>query len=90
MANTKSAQKAQRVSVKRKLVNTRIRSAFKAARKETWDSLTAGKVAQAKKALVKAYSKIDFAVKKGVIHKGTGDRYKSRLALQVKKADQAK
>jgi len=90
MANTASAKKAVRVSEKRRVKNVRIKDAFKAARKVVKDALVKGDIKAAKSALPKAYSEIDKAIKKGVIKKNTGARYKSRIAHAVKKADKAK
>jgi small subunit ribosomal protein S20 len=90
MANTASAKKAVRVSEKRRVKNVKIKDSFKAARKAVKDALAKGDVKTAKSALPKAYSEIDKAVKKGVIKKNTGARYKSRIANAVKKADKAK
>ena len=90
MANTSSAKKALRVSARKRVININVKSTFKAARKEVKDSLLKGDVKTAKSSLPKAYSEIDKAVKKGVIKKNTGARYKSRLSLAVKKADTAK
>ncbi|KXK10161.1 MAG: 30S ribosomal protein S20, partial [candidate division WS6 bacterium OLB21] len=42
---------------------------------------------QTKSSLPKAYSQIDMAAKKGVIHKNTASRYKSRLSAKVKSAE---
>lgn len=41
---------------------------------------------QVDQALAAAYSKIDKAVKRGVLHKNNGARKKARLAKAVKKA----
>lgn len=87
MANTSSAKKADRVSIRKKKINTRVTDEFKQARKAVKDSLTKGDIKAAKSALPKAYSEIDTAVKKGVIKKQTGARYKSRLAGSIKKLD---
>lgn len=90
MANTASAKKAVRQSEKRRKINVKTKQTFKAARKVVRDALVKNDVKTAKSALPKAYSEIDKAIKKGVIKKNTGARYKSRLAGAVKKADLAK
>jgi small subunit ribosomal protein S20 len=90
MANIASAKKAIRVSAKRHGVNTRIKTTFKDARKVVKSAIEKGDVKAAKSALSKVYSEIDKAVKKGVIKRNTGARYKSRMASAVKKADTAK
>jgi len=85
MANTKSAKKALRVSARKKKVNIEIKKSFRDAKAKVVKAVSANKPAQAKKLLVDAYSEIDTAAKKGVIHKNTADRYKSRLTTQVNK-----
>ncbi|MBW7953445.1 MAG: 30S ribosomal protein S20 [Candidatus Dojkabacteria bacterium] len=87
MANTTSAKKAVRVSERRRSVNTRVSNSFKQARKAVTDAISAGDVKTAKSSLPKAYSQIDMAAKKGVIHKNTASRYKSRLSAKVKSAE---
>jgi len=82
----KSAKKALRVTERRTQINIRVKGEFKQARKVVLDAIDAGKLDAAQKALPLAYSKIDMAAKKGVIHKNTAARYKSRLANQLKKA----
>jgi small subunit ribosomal protein S20 len=90
MANTSSAKKAIRVGERRRINNIKVKATFKEARKVVKDALTKGDVKVAKTSLPKAHSEIDKAVKKGVLKKNTGARYKSRLSLAVKKADTAK
>jgi len=46
-------------------------------------SLQSGKSGEAKTAFAGTVSAIDKAVKKGVIHKNTAARYKSRLSARV-------
>jgi small subunit ribosomal protein S20 len=87
MPNLAAAKKALRVSKRKNSINKRVKDEFKSARKLVMDNLTSGDVDSAKKNLSKAYSKIDAASKKGVLHDNTASRYKSRLSNQVKKAD---
>ncbi len=83
MANTKSAKKAIRVSLRKKAVNKEVKRSYRSARAEVVKSVTANKPKEAEKLLVEAYKQIDFAAKKGALHKNTANRYKSRLAKQV-------
>jgi small subunit ribosomal protein S20 len=82
---TKSALKANRQNIKRREHNrglrTRLRSALKAIR----EALDAKNVDGAQTALSKTVSIVDKMATKGVIHKNTAGRYKSRLAARVKK-----
>lgn len=90
MPNLQAAKKALRVTQRQTEVNKKVRTKYRKARKAILDALTAGKVKEAKELLPKAYSEMDHAVKKNVLKKGTADRYKSRLAAAVKKADTSK
>ncbi|KXK26423.1 MAG: 30S ribosomal protein S20 [candidate division WS6 bacterium OLB20] len=90
MANTTSAQKALRVSERRRVRNARVRTEYKAARKAVTDALAKGDVKSAKASLPQAYAEIDTAAKKGVLHKNTASRYKSRLSAKVKASESSK
>jgi len=85
MANTASAIKAIRVSARRNKINNRVRSNYRSARKEVIAAVEGGNEKDINEKLTAAYSSIDFAVKKGVLKKNTGSRYKSRLANRVNK-----
>ncbi len=82
MPKLKSSKKAliqsEKAQIRNRATRTAMRSAIKAVR-------TAADPATAKLALVKAASRIDKTAKKGVIHKKTADRYKSRLTKLVQK-----
>jgi small subunit ribosomal protein S20 len=86
MPITKSAKKALRGSLRKKVFNNRRKEAMKSAIKETKKLTAGGKAKDALKSLSAAYQAIDKAVKRGVIKKNTAARKKSRLAAQVKKA----
>lgn len=77
-ASKKSLIQSRKAQARNRTTRTAMRSAIKAVR-------TAADPAAAQQALVKAASRIDKTAKKGVIHKKTADRYKSRLAKLVKK-----
>ena len=82
MANIKSAEKRIKQTAKRQLRNRGVRSELRTAVKqyrELEDAKKGEKVSQ-------AYSDIDKAKKKGVIHKNAAARYKSRLARKAAKA----
>lgn len=80
MANTSSAKKAVRSQARKTLVNLKIRTAYKAARKAVREAIEAGDSKKAVELMPKAMKEIDKAAKKGVIHKNTAARYKSRLS----------
>jgi small subunit ribosomal protein S20 len=83
MANTKSAEKAARVTKRRTAVNkarrTRMRSAWRAAE----EAIAAGDAKKAQEALKQAESDTMRAVSKGVVHKNLGSRKVSRLSKRV-------
>ncbi len=85
MPNTKSASKAMRQSRRRNTINLRTKSKFKSAVKVTKQATVAGDSAKAVENLKKAFSAIDKAVKKNVLHKNTASRKKSRLAKAINK-----
>lgn len=80
MPVTRSAiKKARQDTVARKR-NRVLRDEYKKASKEVRKLILAGDIKKAKEALANAYSKIDKAAKKRVIHKNNASRRKSRLA----------
>ena len=87
MPNTKSAKKAERVSNRRKAINTRTKFKFKGAVKETRTHIAAGSAKEAADSLKKAMSTLDKAVKKNFLHKNTAPRRKSRLAKAIAKIE---
>ena len=85
MANIKSAQKRIRVAAKRQARNKHIKSGTKTAIKKVSSAVKAGDAA-AKELLIQAISTIDKACSKGVYHKNTAARKKSKLTKMVNKA----
>ncbi|HID93378.1 MAG TPA: 30S ribosomal protein S20 [bacterium (Candidatus Stahlbacteria)] len=79
MPHTKSVAKRVRQNEKRRLRNKAVKSYVRTMIKRVLES------EDKEEALRKAYSALDKAVKKGVIHKNTAARKKSRLAKLVKK-----
>ena len=82
---TKSALKANRQNVKRREHNRALRSTLRTALKAIRAGLDGKDVDTAQKALSKTVSLVDKMATKGIIHNNTADRYKSRLALRLKK-----
>lgn len=80
MANTSSARKAHRQSVKRKRVNLAKKAKVKQLRKELELLLSKKETKLAQDLLSQAYKAIDKAAKTGVLKKNTAARKKSRLA----------
>ena len=78
----KSALKANRQNIKRREHNRELRAKLRTGLKSIRKSLDAKDVAGAKTALTSLQSLVDKMATKGIIHKNTASRYKSRLAAQ--------
>jgi len=85
LANIKSAQKRIRVAAKRQARNKHIKSTTKTAIKKVTVAASA-KNDDAKALLIQAIAAIDKAASKGVYHKNTAARKKSKLTKMVNKA----
>ena len=85
MAITKSAKKAHRASLKKRVFNVRRKRAVTTTTK-TVKKLMTTDTGAARTALSDAYQAIDKAAKRGVIKKNTAARQKSRLSAAVKRA----
>jgi small subunit ribosomal protein S20 len=80
MANTPSASKRARQSVKRALVNRRISTAVKNQIKAVRLAIQTGDKAQAEVAARRCESTLDKAVKTGNVHRNKASRHKSAIA----------
>ena len=84
MANHFSALKRARQTTKRAATNrantSRLRSSLRAMR----EAITKGDKSAADKTYRETVSALDKAIQKGVLHKNTAARYKSRLSARVK------
>ena len=85
MPNTKSAERRVRGSARKQVVNHTRKTALKTSEKKYLEQVKAGKKPEATTALLEISSLLDKAAKTGVLHKGTSDRKKSRLTLQLNK-----
>ena len=85
MPITKSAEKALRVSKRKRVFNLRRSWGMKNALKEIKKLMAEKKGTEALKILPKAYKLIDKAAKKGVIKKNNAARKKSRLTISLNK-----
>ncbi len=83
MANTKSAEKRIRQSEKRRAMNRQARSHMRTEIKKFRSLLSENKYDEARSMLPAVYGIIDRTVKKGIIHRNTAARYKSRLTLTL-------
>jgi small subunit ribosomal protein S20 len=84
---TKSALKANRQNIKRREHNRQMRSKLRTALKSIRASLDDKDIDGAKSALNKTVSLVDKMAGKGMIHRNTAGRYKSRLAARLTKAN---
>ena len=83
---TKSALKANRQNITRRAHSRELRSKLRTALKAIRASLDDKDIEGAKKALNGTVSIVDKMATKGIIHRNTAGRYKSRLALRLTKA----
>jgi small subunit ribosomal protein S20 len=83
---TKSALKANRQNIKRRLHNRELRSKLRTALKGIRAALDTKDVEAAQQALSKTVSIVDKMATKGIIHSNTAGRYKSRLTAGLTKA----
>ncbi len=84
MANIKSAEKRARQAVKRRAHNMTLRSKMRTAVKKVRAAAATGGKPAAVEALKQAVPVIDSMVNKGIVHKNTAARHKSRLTALVK------
>ena len=84
MANIKSSKKRAQIAERNRVRNQGYKSAIRTAIKKLHVALTDGE-GNPTEALNKANGLLDSAVLKGILHKNTVARYKSRLQLAVNK-----
>ncbi len=85
MANIKSAKKRILVAEKNRVQNVAMKTSIKTALKKVLELAAAKNQDELKVALSKAYQLCDKAVSKGILHKNTAARKKSRLTVAVNK-----
>ncbi len=78
-----SALKAHRQNVQRRARNRDMRSALRTGLKGIRAALNAGKIDEAKSLLGAAVSLVDKMAGKGIIHRNTAGRYKSRMVAKL-------
>jgi small subunit ribosomal protein S20 len=84
MANHLSALKRARQTVKRTATNRTHTSRLRGTLRELRETIAQGDKAAAEKAYRETVSALDKGVQKGVLHKNTAARYKSRLSVRVR------
>jgi small subunit ribosomal protein S20 len=94
VANTKSALKRAQTAERNRLRNKTYKSAVKTLMKKYLSAVeahTANPTSESKQEvqarMSEAYSKIDKAVKRGILHPNNGARKKSKLAHKLKPLD---
>ncbi len=83
MANHFSALKRARQTETRTLRNRSNNSRLRSVLREMREALTKGEKQSAGLAFRKTVSALDKAIQKGVLHKNTAARYKSRLSARL-------
>lgn len=87
MPQIKSNIKTMEKDAARHAANSRVKSSVHTAIRRITEAIATGDADAVKKAYDKASSVIDSAARKGVLHKNTAARKKSRLAAKVNSAD---
>ena len=85
MANIKSAKKRVLIAEANRQRNVVVKSKIKTAVKKVLELATGDDKEALNLALSQVYKLCDMAVSKGILHKNTAARKKSRLTLAVKK-----
>ncbi len=85
MANIKSAKKRVLVAERNQERNTAFKSSIKTAVKKALSLATSEDKEALNTALSKVYQLCDKAVSKGILHKNTAARKKSRLTIAINK-----
>lgn len=83
MANIKSSKKRVLIAERNRVRNVTVKSSIKTAVKKVLEALKEGKADEAKAELSTVYKLYDKAVGKGILHKNTAARKKSRLTKKV-------
>ena len=81
----KSALKANRQNIERRDANRQLRSKLRTGLKKLRAAVAGDKPGEKKAALTGAQSLVDRMASKGIIHRNTSARYKSRLSARVSK-----
>ncbi|MDO8671908.1 MAG: 30S ribosomal protein S20 [Dehalococcoidia bacterium] len=83
MANIKSAIKMIRVSLRKRAFNKPVRSGVKTHLGKVERLIKAGDVENARTAMLEAFSALDKAALKGIVHPNAASRHKSRMAKKL-------
>jgi small subunit ribosomal protein S20 len=83
---TRSAEKAHRQSLNRRLRNRAVKSATKTSVKKANEAILGGDINAARDAVRAAIVSLDKAAQKGVLHPNNSARHKSRLLIKYNAA----
>ena len=86
MPNHKSAEKRVRQSARRRDINQGHRTRLRGSIKKLRSALAGANAKESGALLPTTVSEIDKAVQKGVLHRNTAARHKSRLTVRVNQA----
>ena len=89
MASHDSALKAHRQNIERREHNRKMRTRLRRALRDIRAAIDTGDAASVKDALRTTISLVDKMAGKGLIHRNTAGRYKSRLATRISKKSAA-
>ena len=84
MANTKSAKKAARVTLRRTAINKARRSRMRTFVRKVEEAITSGDKTAAEVALRNAQPELMRSAQKGILHKNTASRKISRLSARIR------
>ena len=84
MAHRRSSIKKIRIDKRRRAVNLQVISELKTITRKVSELLAAKNASEASKQSRILFSKLDKAVKKGVMHKNRASRRKSRISLKIR------
>ena len=79
----KQARKRHRQSLERRMRNRAVRSRVRRQMRLMRAAISEGDAAKVKELLPETFSVIDVGWRKGVLHRNTASRYKSRMARQA-------
>ena len=90
MANHFSALKRVRQTRKRTAVNRQNKGLLRGSLREIREILAEGNLEKAQQQMPGAFSRLDKAIQKGIVHKNTAGRLKSRLMARLNILSRAK
>ena len=90
MANHLSALKRVRQTRKRTATNRNSKGVLRAALREIRETLVEGNLEKARQQMPEAFSRVDKAIQKGVLHRNAAARLKSRLMARLHILERAK